>query len=143
MSDKNILKKLVDAIKGIRKSEGNPYHDARGRFASGGGGAGGKGKYQPPTGIPNIRTFAPEKTSPGMQRAQSVHDKKFKAYTQQIDKLQSEHKLLVKKMDAMTGREPSFDKIYKQAETNRKNLTAVANKRLALGYKPPFVGAGS
>ncbi len=36
MSDKNILEQLVDAIRGTRKSEGNPYHDARGRFASGG-----------------------------------------------------------------------------------------------------------
>ncbi len=47
MSDKNILEQLVDAIKGTRKSEGNPYHDARGRFTSGGGG--GKGKMQKPS----------------------------------------------------------------------------------------------
>ncbi len=40
MSDKNILEKLVDAIRGTRKSEGNPYHDAQGRFTSGGGAAG-------------------------------------------------------------------------------------------------------
>ncbi len=134
MSNKNILEQLVDAIRGTRKSEGNPYHDARGRFASGNGG---KSAYGP-IGGKHGRSARDANKSPEVRSLAKQWDADRRKYQAIADKTGAERKELTKKMKPLTGTEPAFAPLLKKYNIADKKWRIAQDKLGKMPFRPTW-----